>query len=65
VAVETSVQPSLNEQEIHDYLNQVIKEVKDDNVFYTFLLSQNLIRSHRILAKSQVEKNFGSISMTT
>jgi hypothetical protein len=65
VAVETSVQPSLNEQEIHDYLNQVIKEVKDDNVFYTFLLSQNLTRSHRILAKSQVEKNFGSISITT
>ena len=25
---ETGVQPSLNEQEIHDYLNQVIKEVK-------------------------------------
>ena len=50
MAVETGVQPSLNEQEVHDYLNQVIKEVKDDNVFYTFLLSQNLTRSHCILA---------------
>ena len=65
MAVETGVQPSLNEQEVHGYLNQVIKEVKDDNVFYIFLLSQNLTRSHCILAKSQIEKNFGSISMTT
>ena len=45
MAVETGLQPSLNEQEVHDYLNQVIKERYDDNVFYTFLLSQNLTRS--------------------